>query len=119
MGKIKTHRRNRNVVIMASWGIALAGWFTGYPSYIGIGFLLLNIYAFWLMQADKHAAKSGAFRIPERSLLAIGALGGALGMFAGMQVFRHKTQHAAFTYGVPAFLLLQAVLSAALYRYLG
>jgi uncharacterized membrane protein YsdA (DUF1294 family) len=40
------------------------------------------------------------------------AAGGALGAWLGMYTVRHKTQHAKFTVGVPALLLLQLALAA-------
>ncbi|MET3290682.1 DUF1294 domain-containing protein [Brevibacillus fluminis] len=119
MGKIKTHGRNRNLVLVICWAILLFGLFTAQPSYIWSGFLLLNLYAFWLTGTDKRSAKAGSFRIPERSLMTVSALGGALGMLIGMKTYRHKTQHAKFQYGVPAFLIVQFVVAIAAYRYLG
>lgn len=71
------------------------------------------------MRTDKHSARAGAFRIPERSLLTMAALGRATGMLIGMKTYRHKTQHATFQYGVPLFLLLHVVVAIAAYRYLG
>lgn len=119
MGKIKTHDRNRNLVLIVCWAILLVGLFAARSSYIWSGLLLLNLYALWLTGIDKRSAKKGAFRIPERSLMTVGALGGALGMLIGMKLYRHKTQHAKFQYGIPAFLILQIVVAFAAYRYLG
>ena len=45
--------------------------------------------------------------MPERVLWALTLVGGAAGMLVGMGVFRHKTRHAAFAWGVPAALLVQ------------
>ena len=46
--------------------------------------------------ADKQKAKKGKWRIPEKVLLGIGFIGGAVGALAAMQVFRHKTKHYYF-----------------------
>ena len=46
-------------------------------------------------------------RIPEASLLFLAALGGSPAALLAMYLFRHKTLHKKFRYGVPAILLLQ------------
>ena len=40
-------------------------------------------------------------------LLLLALLGGSAGAWLGMQVFRHKTQHLKFKYGVPVIFLIQ------------
>lgn len=72
--------------------------------------VLINIAAFALYGADKLKAKQGAWRISEKTLLLIAALGGSYGAFLGMQVFHHKTQHPQFKYGVPAMMLVHTAL---------
>lgn len=37
-------------------------------------------------------------------------IGGSLGSIAGMHLFRHKTRHWYFLYGMPAILILQILL---------
>ena len=54
---------------------------------------ILSLLAFILYGADKHKAKRGLWRIPEKTLLLASFLGGALGGLAAMQIFRHKTKH--------------------------
>ena len=44
------------------------------------------------MYIDKQKAKRGAWRIPEKTIFIITALGGGIGTIAGMHTFRHKTQ---------------------------
>jgi len=72
--------------------------------------LAVNLLAFLLMGADKRKAKRGAWRIPERTLFIAALLGGSPGAIAGMQVFRHKTKHWYFKFGMPAILILQLAL---------
>ncbi|MBP5282479.1 MAG: DUF1294 domain-containing protein [Lachnospiraceae bacterium] len=87
-----------------------------YVIYILIGYLvLMNVIAFALMGADKHKAKTGAWRVPEKTLFLSAILGGSIGAIAGMQVFRHKTKHWYFQYGMPAILILQIVAGVLLY----
>ena len=49
-------------------------------------------------------------RIPEKTLFVTAAIGGSIGAMAGMWLFRHKTQHRYFVYGLPGILLLQLLI---------
>ena len=79
--------------------------------------LIMNVIGFVLMGADKKKAKSGAWRIPEKTLFLPAILGGSIGAIAGMQVFRHKTKHWYFKYGMPAILILQIVAAGAIWYF--
>lgn len=70
-----------------------------------------NVVAFLVYGIDKLKARRHAWRIPEATLLLLAAAGGSVGAWLGMQVWRHKTQHKKFRYGVPAILLAQAALA--------
>ncbi len=71
---------------------------------------IVNAVSFALMHSDKQKAIKGKWRIPERTLLGICALGGSLGGLLGMRLFRHKTKHAAFYIGIPAMLVAHILL---------
>ena len=70
-------------------------------------FAILNILGLALMGIDKWKARKGAFRIPEATLVIIALIGGSVGSILGMYLFRHKTRHWYFVFGMPAILLLQ------------
>lgn len=76
-----------------------------------VSLLIINAIGFFLMLLDKRRARKNLWRIPERTLLTVAALGGSLGCLAGMYAFRHKTRHPKFTIGIPAILLLQTALA--------
>jgi uncharacterized membrane protein YsdA (DUF1294 family) len=87
--------------------------------YVILYFLVLSMLGFLLMGVDKWKARRGAWRIKESTLLLVAALGGSPGALLGMHLFRHKTKHWYFRYGLPALLMLQAALFAAwLYWYM-
>lgn len=67
-----------------------------------------NIVGFVLMGADKSKARRGAWRIPEKTFFIVSLLGGSLGTFLGMMIFRHKTRHWYFILGIPLIMILQA-----------
>ena len=69
--------------------------------------LIINVLAFVCYGLDKLKAKRSARRVSERSLLLLAVVGGSLGAWFGMLVWRHKTKHAIFKFGVPIILLLQ------------
>jgi uncharacterized membrane protein YsdA (DUF1294 family) len=43
-------------------------------------------------------------------LLMLAVIGGTIGALLGMQVWRHKTMHLKFKYGLPLILLAQIAL---------
>ena len=75
-----------------------------------LNLVVINIVGFLAMGIDKAKAKANAWRIPEKTLLTIAVLGGAAGVWFGMETFRHKTKHAQFKYGIPLILIIEAVL---------
>lgn len=67
--------------------------------------LLINVIGFASMGIDKRRAEKRLWRISEKTLLIIAFVGGALGSYLGMQIFRHKTKHIKFTILVPLALI--------------
>lgn len=74
-----------------------------------IYFLLINLFGFLIMYIDKRKAQKGKWRIPEKTLFIVTALGGGIGTIAGMYAFRHKTQKIAFVIGFPIITILEIV----------
>ena len=72
---------------------------------------LINIVLFALMGRDKAAAQKGARRTPETTLLALAVIGGSLGGWLGMLLFRHKTRKPAFRIGLPLILICHLLLA--------
>lgn len=69
--------------------------------------LLMSLVLLTAMGADKKRARTGSWRIPEARLFLLAFLGGALGGWVGMRLFRHKTRHWYFAPGFPLLALLQ------------
>lgn len=72
-------------------------------------FIVINLFGFFIMWLDKRKAKKGAWRIPEKTLFIITAIGGGIGTTAGMFVFHHKTQKIQFLIGFPFITILEIV----------
>ncbi len=58
---------------------------------VGLGLATFLAYGY-----DKQQAIRGRRRVPERALLLLSVIGGAFGGWAGMLVWRHKTNHPTF-----------------------
>ncbi len=84
--------------------------------YLYLYLILINALGALLMRIDKQKAKAGAWRIPERTLLLVAALGGSFGTLVGMELFRHKTKHLKFTITVPLLLIAHVALLLFLHR---
>lgn len=85
--------------------------------YLLLYLLLINAIAFVLMLVDKQKAKKHKFRIPEIVLMGSAVIGGSIGAWLGMQIFRHKTLHKKFTLGVPLALGIQVALAVIVWYY--
>ena len=86
------------------WGTVLLVWLAA-----------INLVTFAVYGIDKAKAKRGAWRMPEKTLFLLPLLGGSLGALLGMRVFRHKTKHWYFVWGIPLILLAQIALAVWLY----
>ncbi len=72
--------------------------------YLILAIIILNLIGFLYMGWDKRQAKKGNWRIPERRFFLFAFFGASFGIYLGMQVFRHKTQHTSFRIVIPMFM---------------
>ena len=63
-----------------------------------------------LLPTGRKKAKQGSWRISEATLLILAVIGGSIGALLGMKVWRHKTMHKKFKYGLPLILIIQIIL---------
>ena len=71
--------------------------------------IAINLITFLVMWLDKRKAKKGRWRIPEKTLFIITALGGGIGTIVGMYTLRHKTQKIAFVIGFPLITIIEII----------
>ena len=71
---------------------------------------VMTIVGLIIMKADKTKAEKNKWRIKEATLFLISAIGGSLGTWAGMYLFRHKTKHWYFVVGMPLILIIHIAL---------
>lgn len=83
--------------------------------YFIAGYLVfINLFTFTIFAFDKRQAKKHRFRVPVAVLMLLSIIGGALGGYISMQVFRHKTNNPQFYYGLPAIIVIYVALLLAL-----
>ncbi|WP_020187201.1 DUF1294 domain-containing protein [Methylopila sp. 73B] len=87
------------------------------PSALPLAALYLlgvNAAAFMAFVSDKARAGRGDWRIPERTLLMLAALGGSVGALAGQRLLRHKTWKEPFRSILDVIAMTHGVLAGAL-----
>jgi uncharacterized membrane protein YsdA (DUF1294 family) len=70
-------------------------------------FIFINLVAFFIMASDKRKSmqRGENERIPEGFIFFMATAGGGVGVYAGMQLFRHKTRKWYFQIGIPLLIL--------------
>lgn len=71
-------------------------WLTGITRVPLLAYVTASIVAFGLYWYDKHQARTGQWRTPEKVLHGAELLGGWPGAFVAQQVLRHKTRKVSF-----------------------
>ena len=67
--------------------------------------IIISIIGFILPPVDKSKARKNKWRIRERTLFIVSALGGSVAMY--MRIFHHKTKHKRFMIGITVIIILQ------------
>lgn len=75
-----------------------------------IGYVIvINAISLFLMKLDQFYAVHRRWRISERTLLWVAFIGGAVGTWIAMYVFRHKVRKPKFVWLVPLFMCLHGI----------
>ena len=70
---------------------------------------VISLISMIVTVSDKAKSRKGQWRVPEKTLLILSALGGSLAMYITMQIIRHKTRHIKFMLGIPIIMFFQAI----------
>ena len=102
---------------VAVWAVVGDLW-----AWLAMYLVVINLAAFLVFGIDKWKAKrkvkkESVRRVPEKTLFLLAALGGSVGALLGMKVWRHKTLHRSFRFGIPAILMLQILIPLGLCLY--
>ncbi|MBB5172698.1 DUF1294 domain-containing protein [Texcoconibacillus texcoconensis] len=80
-------------------------------AYGGILFVViwsfLNLFSLYIMMKDKKRSQKNQWRVKEKTLWYCALLGGSIGVYIGMKIFRHKSQKPIFRYGIPLLIVVQ------------
>ena len=68
--------------------------------------VIINLVSVEMCYNDKKRAIKNKRRIPERILIGISIMGGALGFWIAMYLFHHKTKHLKFIVLEPLLMIL-------------
>ncbi|MCM1364132.1 MAG: DUF1294 domain-containing protein [Faecalibacterium sp.] len=88
------------------------------PLFLCVYFAVVSLVAIAVTISDKRRAIKNRRRIPEKALIIIGMLGGALFEYITMKIIRHKTLHKKFMLGLPAIITAQIVLIGLIWWYI-
>ncbi|XTR38851.1 DUF1294 domain-containing protein [Paraclostridium tenue] len=86
--------------------------------FLTLYFIIMSIITFLLMYIDKNRAIKGQWRISEATLINFSILGGGIGTYMGMYIFRHKTRHPKFTIFIPITIILNLFLYYILLKFI-
>lgn len=78
--------------------------------------IIQTVFSFILSAIDKNAAIHQRHRISEKMLWIFAFLGGSIGLYLSMRIFRHKTRHRIFMIGVPLLIIIQTTLLIFVFR---
>lgn len=71
---------------------------------------IINAAGFILVALDKRKARKKLWRIPEKTFFLIALIGGSIGVYVSMLLFRHKTRHWYFMIGIPAIFVAELII---------
>ena len=77
-----------------------------FEKYILIYLIVINLITFIVFAIDKICAIKKKWRYKEASLLGMCLVGGAIGGFLAMYLFRHKNKKKLFVIGVPLIIVI-------------
>lgn len=97
-------------VAVACW-LRFSGRWAALP-WLAAWLVAVNPVAFGYYGFDKLQARRGGRRVPERVLFGLALVGGSLGAYAGMELFRHKTIKGSFRLVFWLIVALQLGLAA-------
>ena len=83
-----------------------------------IWFILISAVSIIMTVYDKWAAKHKKRRVPERTLLSLGIVGGAAAMYLTMKCIHHKTKKKKFVVGLPLEILLHVLIAFCFYYFI-
>lgn len=99
------------IALVLSVVVGLGIWYFTSLGFLWIYLVTVTLITFCLYGFDKHQSINGKTRIPEIILHFLSLIGGMVGAFSGMILFRHKTRKLQFKLVFLAIALIQTGLA--------
>ena len=77
--------------------------------------IIINVMGLIICYIDKRKAIKNKYRIPENMLMVISLIGGCLGFFLGMILFRHKIRKSKFYISIPLIIIMWIIILKEIY----
>ena len=77
--------------------------------------IIINVMGLIICYIDKRKAIKNKYRIPENILMVISLIGGCLGFFLGMILFRHKIRKSKFYISIPLIIIMWIIILKEIY----
>lgn len=74
---------------------------------LGYFLFAINFAGFVTVGVDKYKSRKRLWRIPERVLFWFAIIGGSIGVYIGLLMFKHKTRRWYFMIGIPLIIAIQ------------
>lgn len=88
-----------------------------YVEWLLLYLCFINIIGIIVTLHDKIAAKRNRWRVSEKTLFILSALGSAVSVYITMLIIRHKTKHKRFMIGIPAIIIAEILIVIALFMW--
>ncbi len=85
-------------------------WLVNFKQGILFYAVLINVIGFTMVVVDKYRAIRSKWRIRESRFFYVSLLGGGFGVYSGMRIFHHKTNHRNFMWGIPLIVIIEYAL---------
>lgn len=79
--------------------------------YIIYYLIFINLLAFAAVRIDKSKSRKHRYRISEKTLFILALIGGSIGAYSSMLIFRHKTKKWYFMQGIPLIIIIQIIVT--------
>jgi uncharacterized membrane protein YsdA (DUF1294 family) len=98
------------LLTLTASGMATLYAFSATPNFLSY-LLASTVSATFLMGVDKLQAYRNNLRVPEQIIYISAFLGGTIGIFVGMWLFRHKTKKPKFLFFLTMIIIFQVAIS--------
>ncbi len=72
--------------------------------------IIINLITFIIYYLDKRWAIKNKNRVSENTLLFLSLIGGSIGAYLSMNIFRHKTKKIKFKILIPLMIIIQIII---------